>query len=260
VAESLLPREHGAYGQVSLPLLTAFVVGGFSLTGVAVGVAAVGGFMAHEPAAVVLGRRGPRARREAGVRAVRWLVFLVALTMVSGVGALLVAPAYARWSLLVPAAPAAVVAVAMLRGREKSLTAEVAAAVAFSGAAVPVVLGSGHPLVSALSVAIPFALMFSASTLAVRAVIARVRAGGDAHAAAITGRAALLLAAVGLTGLSAATALGILPFGVLLATIPGLAVAAAIVLRPPAPTRLRTIGWTLVAASVATAVTIVAAE
>jgi hypothetical protein len=43
------------------------------------------------------------------------------------------------------------------------------------------------------------------------------------------------------------------------AALPGAASAMYLALRPPPPTRLKTVGWSLVSASVATAVVITAA-
>jgi hypothetical protein len=79
VARALLPKEHGAYGQIAFPLVTVFVVTGVSPAGVLLTAAAVAGFLAHEPAAIVLGARGPRARRELSSAATRslalWLLW-----------------------------------------------------------------------------------------------------------------------------------------------------------------------------------------
>jgi hypothetical protein len=164
-----------------------------------------------------------------------------------------------RWSLLAPIAPACVLAILAARGREKSWPGELAAALAFSGAAVPVTLSAGASLHSAAAVTIPFALLFVASTLAVRVVILQVRAGGDRQAAMATRRAALSLAAGGGVFLALLAAAGLLATAVLVAAAPGLLIAAAIAAHPPAPTRLRALGWTLVAVSVVTSAIVVAA-
>jgi Cu/Ag efflux pump CusA len=47
----LLPKEHGAYGQIAFPLATAFAVAGVSAAGLFLCITAVAGFLAHEPAA-----------------------------------------------------------------------------------------------------------------------------------------------------------------------------------------------------------------
>jgi hypothetical protein len=85
----------------------------------------------------------------------------------------------ARWSVVVPAIPAAVLIVAMVNGREKSWFGEAAAALAFAGVSVPIAMAAGASMAVGLAIAIPFALLFTTTTLAVRVVILRVRAGGD---------------------------------------------------------------------------------
>jgi hypothetical protein len=53
--------------------------------------------------------------------------------------------------------------------------------------------------------------------------------------------------------------MGIVPASTIAAAAPGLLTAAAIALRPPAPSRLRVLGWTLVAISVLTTVIVISA-
>jgi hypothetical protein len=70
---SLLPKEHGAYGQIAVPLITAFLVAGVSTTGLLIATAVSAGFLAHEPASVLTGARGTRAKRDLRQPALRWL-------------------------------------------------------------------------------------------------------------------------------------------------------------------------------------------
>ncbi|MEZ5420778.1 MAG: YwiC-like family protein [Vicinamibacterales bacterium] len=170
---TVLPKEHGAYGQMALPLLTAMAVSGPSLAAMAV----VAGFLAHEPWLVLLGSRGTRARREAGPRAARWLSALIAVGGVAAVLGWQQTPADRRWTFVLPCVPAVVVAWESARGRPKSVAAELAAAVAFSMAAVPAVTSAGGSPVVGLSVALPFVVVFAAATLAVRAVTRWPRTG-----------------------------------------------------------------------------------
>ena len=256
---SLLPREHGAYGQITFPLLTALAVAGVSTAGLLFIACVVAAFVAHEPATVLLGFRGPRARRELHQRARWWLGSCLAVCAVTGLGALVAIAPPARWSFAVPALPALLLVSTTVRGREKSWLGEAAAAVAFSGAAVPVAMAAGASLTTAALVAIPFALFFVASTLAVRAVILRVRGGGDPRASSATRRAALSLCVVAAAALAVLGMTGALPLSILVAAAPGLLTAAVIAASPPSPTRLRTVGWTLVAMSVVTAAVVIAA-
>lgn len=251
-----LPKEHGAYGQMAFPLVTAFLVAGLSAAGSLLAIAIVAGFLLHEPAAVVLGQRGVRATRELQRPALRWIAACAAVVVIAGIGALTTIAAPERWTLVVPLVPAVLLAVFMVRGREKSWYGELAAALAFSGTAVPIAMAAGATLRTALTVAIPFALLFTASTLAVRVVILRVRGGGNPRAAAATRCAALAVAGLSAAALTLAISADLLTGAVLLAAAPGLLTAAAVAVHPPSPAHLRTLGWTLVAVSVLTVVVI----
>jgi YwiC-like protein len=68
----VLPREHGAYSQMALPLVTSLVVARAAPPALFVAVAVVCGFLAHEPLLLLMGGRGVRARHAAGSRAAIW--------------------------------------------------------------------------------------------------------------------------------------------------------------------------------------------
>ena len=255
---SLLPKEHGAYGQITFPLATAFVVAGASTAGLLFAAAVIASFLAHEPAAVLLGLRGGRARRDMHKSAVQWLASCLIIGIVAGAGALLTMAPDARWSIAIPLVPALLLAMATTRRQDKSLWGEVTAALAFSAAAVPVSLAGGASAETAAGVAIPFALFFTASTLAVRVVILKVRRGGDPRAARATRRAAFSLSGGAAASLALATATGQLSPSLLVAAAPGLFTAATVAARPPSPVHLRKLGWALIAASLATAALVIA--
>ena len=149
-----LPKEHGAYGQVGFPLATAFGVAGVSTAGLLLSMTVIAAFVAHEPAAVGLGLRGSRAQRESGTYARRWLACCLVVGIAAGVAAVILLDPVARRSLAIPAIPAVLLIVAMVQGREKSWYGEAAAALAFAGASIPVVLAAGAPMDTALAVAI----------------------------------------------------------------------------------------------------------
>jgi hypothetical protein len=256
---SLFPKEHGAYGQIAFPLIAAFAVAGASLAGLLFATAVIAGFLAHEPALVVLGYRGPRVKRELWHSAGRWFACWVLLGAAAAVGALLTIDRSVRWSVAVPLLPVALLAVAAVRGEEKSWYGETAAALAFAAAAVPVSMAAGVSFARAAAVAVPFALLFVSSTLAVRVVILRVRRGGDRKAMARTRWAAVSLAVGASLILGLLSAAGLLPAAVLAAAAPGLLTAMVIAMNPPAPARLRTLGWTFVAISALTTVIVVSA-
>jgi hypothetical protein len=252
-----LPREHGAYGQIAFPLGAALLVAGLSAPGLLLAAGAIAAFLAHEPAAILLGQRGPRARRELGAAATRWLTCCLLVGAGTAAAAALMLDRALLWSLAVPALPSLLLAVAMLRGREKSWYGETAAACAFSGVVVPVTLATGASVEVALSVAIPFLVLFTTTTLAVRVVILRVRGGGNARATAATRRATLAICAASTVLLATITTGQWLPWWVMVAAAPGLIVAAVVVTRPPSPARLRLLGWTLVGVSTFTTAVIV---
>lgn len=254
---TFFPKEHGAYGQIAFPLIAAFATAGASVAGFLFAAAVIAAFLAHEPALVMLGQRGSRVKRELWRAATRWLGCWALVGAAAGLAALFTIDPSARWSVLVPLLPAVLLAAAAARGQEKSWYGETAAALAFSGAAVPVSMAAGLSPSRAAAVAVPFALLFVSSTLAVRVVILRVRGGGDPKATSVTRRAAVTLAVTGSAGLGLLSAAGILPSSVIAAAAPGLLTAAAIAISPPSPAHLRTLGWTLVAISVLTTAIVV---
>ena len=193
------------------------------------------------------------------MRAAWWLGTCALVAFAAGLAAFIVIGPGQRWAIAVPLLPALALAIAAVRGREKSWYGEVAAALAFSGAAVPIALAGGAPVATAAAIAIPFAALFVLSTLAVRIVILRVRRGGDLRETSATRRATLLLAVGGGAGLGLAAALDLVPPSVPMAVAPGLLTAAAIALRPPPAAHLRTLGWTLVAISLLTTAIVVTA-
>lgn len=247
------PKEHGAYGQLAFPLLTSFAVAGVSGPAGLFAAAIVAAFLAHEPLLVLLGRRGVRARREQGGRAVRWLACAAVAGSIAAAAAFAAASDGVRASLAIPLVPALGLAAAIASGREKTTWGEIAAALAFSTAAIPVALAAGASLATAAAIAAAFALVYATQTLAVRGVILAVRGGGNPAAARAARRSALVIAAAGGAGIGTAAALALLPWATAAAVSPGLAAMAWIVAAPPPPTRLRRVGWTLVASSVATA-------
>lgn len=245
-------------GQITFPIVTAFAVAGASTAGLLVTAAVVAGFLAHEPAAVLLGLRGGRARRELRGAAVCWLAFCLTGGAAAGAGALLALDPAARWSIAVPLVPALLLAIATGRGRDKSVEGEIIAALAFSGAAMPVCIAAGASAATAAAVAIPFALLFTGCTLAVRVTILKARRGGDPWAAHATRRAAFSLAGGATVALAVAIARDHLSPLVLAAAGPGLLTVAVVAAQPPPPTRLRTLGWALIGVSVVTAAIVVA--
>ena len=119
---------------------------------------------------------------------------------------------------------------------------------------------AGASAAEGLAVAIPFAVLFTATTLAVRVVILRVRGGGDPQATSATRRATFIVSLVSAAAIWLVTATGWLPSMVLFACAPGLLAAVFVAARPPQPSQLRALGWTLVSVSTLTALIVIVAS
>ena len=191
-----LPREHGAYGQLAFPLVTALVVSGGSVPAGLIALAVVGCFLAHESLLVLLGLRGARARREHRKLAGRWLSVLGVSAGGAAALALASLPASVWWPLLVPVIPTVPLVMAVVAGKEKTWPAEVGVSLAFSGAAFPVAMAGGATIATAATITAVFGLNFVLATLGVRKVILEIRGGGAPAAVASTRRAMLALACV----------------------------------------------------------------
>jgi hypothetical protein len=242
----MIPREHGAYGQLLLPLLTAAAIGRPSPAGLALATAAFAAFVAHEPLLVVLGRRGERVRREEAGRAIRWLTLSAGIALVVGAIGVVWLPAADRWTLVVPLALAALAATWIARGRERTTSGEVVVGAALASASFPVAVASAATPAAALACVSAFVAGFTAATVSVRSIVGAHRHRGKSRAAAIGTIAGTV---VGL----AILALGhvVLP-AAMWAAAPVCGVAFVLAVAAPSPRYLRQIGWTLVAATALT--------
>jgi len=243
----MMPREHGAYGQLLLPLATAMAVGRPTLAAAAIAACALAAFVAHEPALVLLGRRGGRARREQGAAARRWLIASGGLAIVTGAAAVLLMAAPDRRLLAAPLAIASIALVVLLRGRERTTTGEIVVSAAFASVSLPAAVASGASPAAALTCAASFAAAFAAATVSVRAVIAHARGPSRRQRAIAVVTAALLMIAIG-----ALTAGRVTLPAALWAASPACVVALVLAAVVPPPRYLRQIGWALVAATAVT--------
>jgi hypothetical protein len=202
-------------------------------------------FFAHEPALVLLGRRGPRARAEAGSRAWGRLAMVGGAAVALGVAGLLVASPAVRWSMLVPVALGATFALFVALGRERSGLGEVLAAEALAGVALPIAMSSGVSPLDAGRAGMVWALGLPAVVLPVRGIGAR-RRSHDSAAAKLLPALGALVAAVGLLGRL------LVPFD-LIALAPLLLTSVWLAAVPPNPRQLRRVGWSLVGSTLLTA-------
>lgn len=247
---SLAPKEHGAYAQLALPALAALAGGRPRGAAALLVIATAATFVAHEPALVVLGLRGGRARREEGARATRMLSVLGFVAAACGLGGLALGGSVVAAAALVPIALGGVVAWLVKSGREKSTFGELVAATAMAAAALPIAIASGWTMAHALSAWSTWIVAFSAATLGVRGVIAH-RKG----TATRTSRIAAVLAPAAIATIGAAS--GVLAWSTVVAALPIFVSALILALAPPHPRALARVGWTLVVASLVTTALIV---
>ncbi|HEY7725325.1 MAG TPA: YwiC-like family protein [Anaeromyxobacteraceae bacterium] len=248
----LWPREHGAWAQMALPLATALLAGRPGAAAWLIAVAAALAFLGHEPALVLLGTRGPRARADDGALASRLLLVLGGSAGLAGLAGLWLAPQAARLAAVAPVALAAATALLARRRLEMTTGGEVVAGAAMAAAGLPVALAAGAPARAAAAAFAAWSLSFALAAIAVEAVLARGRPGArdlgprNALLSAAVWAGSLLLAAAGL------------PWVVPLALAPTALFAAGVCLARVGPQRLRRLGWLLVAATLAMLVLLVA--
>lgn len=248
---AILPREYGAYAELAFPLLTAFLAAGVTAAGLAFAVAVMAGFLVREPLAVLNGVRGARLEASLGTPARRAAIVLGGLFLGgAGVGMLLARPE-ARWAALMPGAVAALLTPALLRGRPKTLGAEVLVAFALPGMILPIGLAGRLPLDRAAAAAGVWAASFVLATLSVHGIKARAKpALGNTWTIWATPVLAVLVSGTAVVAAFRET----VSVPVALAVLPSvLGVLAAAVLRVH-PRQLKQVGWSLVGANLITLV------
>jgi YwiC-like protein len=250
----LIPREHGAYGQLVFPLATALAIGRPTLGAVALAAAGVAAFLGHESLLIVLGQRGRRAALEQGTEARRTLLLLGTIAIVAGAIAIVWLNSLARWALALPAVITLQLAIAVLSGRERTYTGEILAAAALSAISVPVAIGEGATMRAAFTVFAVFVAIFSVATTAVHAIIVR---GGHPTRSRRMVSAAVTVAAIAALFLLARG--GFVYSIAAWAAVPVCVLGLYLVINPPSPRQLRLVGWTLVAATATTSILLIIA-
>jgi hypothetical protein len=244
---SLAPREHGAYGQLGVPLVASLALAKPNLAAVGLAIGAIAAFFAHEPLLVLLGQRGTRARTQDGARAARRLQLLGMIALVFGGAGLFFAPTIARLGAVPPLLLTSIVVWFVWRKEEKTTAGEITAAMALSGVGFPIALAEGVDLFRAGLVWVIWTIAFGISTLAVRAVIARAkRAGTQLIVASYVAIAASIITSVGLALTDT------VPTSVPIALVPFEVLGLGVLVFPVHTRHLRRVGWGLVAACIVT--------
>ena len=255
-SQAILPREYGAYAELAFPLLTAFLIGGFTSAGACFTLAVLSWFLVREPLAVLNGVRGRRLEASLGAPARRAAWALGGLGALGAGLGMVLAPAPARLWALAPGACAVVLAPALLRGRPKSLGAELIVALALAGMVLPIGLAGRMDLTRALAAASVWAAGFVLATLAVHAIKARVKPElGAAWAVWATPVLALVVVVTGIGG----AVMGRWPWPVGLAVVPTAGLVLAALWIGTHPRHLKRVGWSLVGANLVTLGLLIAA-
>lgn len=246
----LFPREHGAYGQLAFPVVAALGSGVPSATSALLIIAFLAAFIAHEPLLVLMGQRGPRARREQRDTAVRTLVWAGATAVADVAIAVVFMPPGLRWTILVPTAFALATIPLVIQKQQKTTTGEMHVVLTLASCALPVGVAAGTRAQEAAGCWFVMTLGFWAATLAVRGTIARQR---REPAAAYRAGALVLAAGSPLVAVLMSQRF-MLHHMIWLATLPLSLAAVALAVVPPSARQLRVVGWALVGGGACTAV------
>lgn len=246
------PKEHGAYAMLGVPLLSALLIAGPTWIAVAVIVASVLGFIAHEPIMVATGRRGPRAKRDSPQAAARATVLLL-ITVALGTSALWIADTAQRLALLACLLTALVSFSLSALGMQRQLIAQLWSSLGLTMPSLVVLLAGGIETTRASLLCIAWVIGQSVALIAVRSVIAQ---GKKATQGTVP-----LLNDVLQFGLSLFALGGIVTgFAMFNYMTPMLFLAAGLRFFPPSLKHLRRVGWTLMIANLLSASWMVIAE
>ncbi len=247
MVRSLLPREHGAYAEILLPLAAVLIAGEIGQAAVLLTVAALCGFFAHEPVSILLGRRGGRRRAELRAAASAWLSVLV---LAGGACAAVVvwnADVALRAAVLAPLGLVAWAALVLSTGAERTTVGEIVVGTTLASSAIPIGVAAGLSLATSVAIAAVWAVGAGLATATVRGIIlAAKRTASWQPEAAIVASVAVLGLAAGLSTVGGA------PIWLAPALCPLAMLSVALGAFRPRPARVRQVGWSFVAANLVT--------
>lgn len=251
---SLFPKEHGAYAQLALPLLTSLLVGDGSGAALLLAAGIITVFLAHEPILVLLGARGPRTLRELGEKAKRRALVLGLLALSFGGSGLALAPAE-TYPWIAPVVVLGIpFAYLVYKGREKTIPAELMVGPTLAMASLPVAIAGGASALAAITVAATWSATAMAATLAVREVLWRTkgRRRNERRPPAMPFALVLLAISIGLAARQT------IPLLAATAPMPAFAACVAVSMLGVGTSELRTLGWSMIATQSATLILLVA--
>ncbi len=238
---SLLPKEHGAYAMLLIPIATALLRSGPTMVGTCVAVAAVAGFLAHEPMLVARGHRGQRAQTGAPHAGQRFLLWLL-LALVAGGAAFGFGNIHVRFSLGICFLFAVVNFGLSAAGYHRKTAVHLWGMLGLSLPCISILLAGGESVAQALSFWGVWIAGFMATMLGVRGMLANQKhQPRQLHMFAMA--ALTVLIGVG-------ASLGCIWS---LATLPMIGVNWYLLISPPHLKQLKRVGWVMVAGAVTTA-------
>lgn len=241
-ATNLKPKEHGAYAILAIPIVTAILITGPTLVGLCIAIAAIAGFLAHEPLLVALGHRGIRAQRTTPA-AQRRLGILLTVSTVCGVSAIVAGATSVRYSLLVCGTLAIVSFAFAIAGKHRTLGGQLWGVVGLSIPCVPILLAGDLPALLTMEAWGTWLIGFGATTLAVRGVIAAQKRQSRALHLVVIGGLSIAVAVMTMAG-----------FKLPIVTLPMLCISWYLLYAPPHAKQLKRVGWTLVGGTIASAI------
>ncbi len=241
----LWPKEHGAYGQLLIPLLVGLFSPVPTIASGLLALGAVAAFLAHEPVLVVLGHRGPKARRTLLEPARKRIVLLATVAVLAIAGGIALAPS-ALPALLLVSALGVGLSYLIHQRSEKTPLGEVLAASTLSGFGFVTGVAGKSTVGAAALVWLAWIIGFASATGAVHAVLGKHKRGERRSSLLMLTAASLLC--MTLVWLQAYTVLTCLPV---------VFIAWVVALVAPHPRHLKKVGWALVAATVTTALLMV---
>ncbi len=255
----MVPREHGAYAELLFPIVSVLLGGAPTTSTWLLAIGAIGAFLANEPLLVLFGQRGSRMQREESDRAKRALLLFSLVALGAGTVGLVLASTPVAYAVVVPLLLGVTLVMLAIQGLERSMFGEGLAAVALSSIAIPLGLSAGLGRTVTLSVALLWLTTSIMGTAVVRLTVARTKAKTDEdfRRVAFKRGALILFCAVaiilGVVGLSGSRD----GLSILAAALPVALVVLAVAALRPTARRLRLMGWSLVAANLASLIAVV---
>ncbi|MFO0925375.1 MAG: YwiC-like family protein [Pirellulales bacterium] len=240
------PKEHGAYAMLGVPLATSWALGGITLAGMAISMAAFAGFWANEPFLILTGQRGSRAQKESP-HAYRHWVILLALGITAGGFAFFLADLNTRFLLAGCALVASVGFVMSAFGKQRTLVAQLWSVIGLTLPSFAVQSTAELPFENALHMWVVWCIGQAVCIVAVRSVIASQRKSLQCTIPRVNDLIQCILTTLGI-GLAI---LSPFPF---VACLPMVVAASYLRLFPPSVRSIRRVGWSLVAANLTCAV------